>query len=367
MNTGALIHRPTVFALVLGVMAIALGLLRYGVGAFPSWEYLHDIAVHWQDPGRAPLMEANSDYLKGNATTAWMAGALGLLGKVPYFGFQLAWTIAALLIPFLAAPIRRDPDRARIVFVVLAGGALLPVMLGWIGGYDALTVIGVTIAATSRARRWLALGWFLVALNHPGIAAMCLVAWAPLAVALMRDRRRLLASHLGVAVAAVVVGAVINGRIVAAWGGAHDRLTMYLWANPWHYVTDTVANWPVMLFTVLGVAWLVVLHPGIRTTTTGRILIAEAVIVSIVVPVLIIDATRDAALIMLAPLLAWAAFSDEAKPLGAPSHTWQLLAIAAAITPIPVIWEAQVHLSTWSSIAHIQEALTPVVGGGWPS
>lgn len=361
-RTGATARwQPATIALALGMLVLGAGIVKSGIGVFPSWAYLYDIAANADDPSRAPLMQPPADYLLANFPGPWVAGQLGLTGRLPYLGFHLAIVGLAVLLPFAMPRIRRDAGRARSLAVMLAGSGVLAVLLGWVGGYDAISFLGLAIGALAGAPAAVAAGWFLVGLNHPGLAAVALVLWLPMAVVLRwrtGGRWALLAGIL-----ATAGGVLANGVIVDGWGGATSRWQLLVELASQESVLALVRTWPLVLFGALGMGWIVLAAPGVRRSRAAWLLAAEALLAATVLPLVLIDATRVVALAVAPAMLAWVAWSREARAFGASSTTgWQAPLAAALIAPVPVVWDGGILVGTWGSLGQLDTAWQPPEG-----
>ena len=146
--------RPWQSSVLLGFLVAIVGLVKYGIGVFPSWIYMYDLSVNWSDPTLSSLMVAPADYLQSNFVAAWLAGALGFTTVVSHFAFHVVLAIFAIVLPFLMPVVRSSVARSRFMFIAIAGGATLPVLLLWVNGYDAVTLIGLGFAALCRNKYW---------------------------------------------------------------------------------------------------------------------------------------------------------------------------------------------------------------------
>jgi hypothetical protein len=335
--------------------------MKYGIGMFPSWIYLFDISAHWQDPSQAPLMVPPADYLLANFPSALIAGAIQVSSANGFLVFGLLLTLLALLTPFLMPAIRTNSSVSRIAFIAVAGGAVLPVLLNWIGGYDALTVIGLGVGALSRNHVVRLLGWGLAAVNHPPMAVIAFALWIPLAVLASDSLRRRVLIVASPAIG-IALGYAANSIAVDRWGGATDRLTWFENIDYSSFWNSYLTGLPLVIFTSLGVLWLVLLQREFRSRLSSRLLMAEAMIASFLLPLITLDATRVVALSLFASMLAWVASDKSEETAGDHAMAWRRFGLASAIVPVPVMWNGALVYAGWSSFSHLGTQLQPPAG-----
>jgi len=267
--------------------------------------------------------------------------------------------VIALLLPFLM-PITRDgetrPHLPRLLFVIVAGGAVAPVLLSWIGSYDALIVIAATIAALSRNRWFSAAGWCLLGVAHAAVALVALALWLPMAwVTRPHEEHRRRITRLAMACVALAVGWLSIRAVSDAWGGSTDRWQLFRRLDPSDVLHAYAAGWPLVLFGALGVVWLIVLRREVRRTVPGRLLLTEAVLSAFVLPLVAVDETRITVLCLLASTLTWAAWTARMSPATpAVTEQWRTYALAAAVVPVIVVWQGTVLYPGWDLLRTLQ-------------
>lgn len=347
-------------AALLGALAALVVVVKYGVSTFPSWVYLYDIGRNWRDPSLAPLMSPPADYLQPNFALAWIAGVLNLLSASSYFIFHLLIALVAVMLPFWMSGVRNQPAAARLVFILVAGGPVAAMLVMWANGYDALTVIGMTIGALAR-RPWIAaLGWLLAAFNHPLIGALGFAAWAVIVLIRPNEVQR----WWRIVLAAVTVGFGwwANERIMEMWGGYTSR-------SEWRELVGLGGFWdllwpamPLVLFGSVGVAWLILLHPRARQQWWIRVMIVQAIVVPIAISGLTLDSTRVSALVLYAPLLL--VVTAVAKEFGeeVSGDMWRWWAVAAVIIPVPLVFSGELYHVGWTGFAELDSSLKPPDG-----
>lgn len=350
----ALAH-PNVTAAVLSVLALAIVVAKNGIGIFPSWPFLLHLAQHWSDPSVAPLLVPPADYLKANFVAAWLAGASGVKSPQSYIVFNLALTASALVVPFFMPIVRRSLQTSVLLFITIVGGPIAVVLTTWVGGYDAVSVIGITLAALARNPIIGAAGWLIVGLNHPSLALLGYLVWLPIVAVTSGRSKGLRKSLLG----SIGLGAGIafSTFVVDAWGGATNRWEWFI-ANG--QGADFGGNLSILLpvlFGTVGVLWFVFLRPVFLRTIVVRILVVEIIALTALLPFFVLDITRVIALTILAPVLAWIAASESlhgSKTVGVANK--QLL-LPAVILPVPLVWEGNVIFGDPSSTLRVFEGL----------
>lgn len=350
-------------SLALGLLAIGICVVKYGIGVFPSWLHLFDITAHWTDPSAAPLMIPPADYLLTNFPAAWLSGLLGMSTPSKYFIFNLALSLIALAVPFMFSSVRNTRMGPRYLFMFVVGGPISIVLLSWVGGYDAISVIGLGIAVLARHRVVSAAGWFLVALNHPVLAVAALVLWLPM-MWLLSERRRGRTPIIVAAVGAlgVAAGYLANRVVTDSWGGTTSRWDWLQDRGFDEFIAQYVAGLPYVFFAALGAFWIVVLNPSVRSRLTTRLLIVEALVACALLPLISLDSSRIVALALYAVTLTWilgvVSSSDEDELLGG----WRWSALVCSIIPVPLMWDGDLLYPGWSSFSDIGTQLTPPEG-----
>ena len=255
---------PWVATSTLAASALVVVTLKYGVSWHPEWARLHDAAANWPAMGDSALITAGDRALLSNISLAWIAGALQATSVRAYFALCWAAAVLALLLPF--AMRRNNPTFARLAFVIIAGGSLAPVLLAWVGGYDAIVVIAAIVAALAR-RPWLAAaGWLLMGFSHSAVAVAGLLLWAPVMWSGVGNTTRDRGTRLAVSAGAVVIGWLSIRTVTDAWGGSTDRYALFSAIDPVALAASYLSAAPLVLFGALGVGWLLMLRPAAVVT-----------------------------------------------------------------------------------------------------
>ena len=330
-------------SLVFASVAVLVGLVKYGIGLHPEWRRFHDAALAWPDVASAPLIVETDRSLLSNITAAWIGGALDLQSVRWYLIYQLMLSVAAIAAPFFMPAIRHSMTQSRLMFVMIAGGPTVSVLLAWVAGYDAVFVLGAVLAALARHPLVIAAGWFIMAFNHASLAGVALLLWLPMLAIGSRDWNhsartlRALASIGGAA-----LGAVTITWLTTSWGGSANRWELYQSISRSDIMQAYWSGLPLVVFGVLGVGWLVVLSSSVRASVLGRLMIALALIAALGLPLVAVDQTRISALALLPAVLTFTrvapAWFDEAT-LDRLGNRYLLV---AAVVPVLVIWQGVV-------------------------
>ena len=332
--------RPGLLAAGLAALAVLVVVAKNGIGVFPSWPFLLNLAENWQDPAAAPLLVPPADYLKANFVAAWLAGALGFVSPKGYVVFNVILTLFALLLPFAMPVVRRRVRTATLLFVAIVGGPIAVVLLTWVGGYDAISVIGLTIAALARHPIVGAVGWLLVGLNHPSLALLGFAVWVPIVV--LTAERLVALRRVGFGLAGVLVGAIASTLIVNGWSGATNRWEWFITNEEAPGLGELVGVFFPALFGTVGVLWFVFLRPSFLRTWVVRVLVIEVVVLTVVLPFFVLDITRAIALVMLAAVFTWIGAAEGVHGSQAIRNVDRQLFLPAVIVPIPLVWEGAV-------------------------
>jgi hypothetical protein len=298
----------------------------------------------------APELAGGQDFILGSSTSALVAGVLGLTSAGTYVAFHVVLALTAVILPFIMPRVRRDRALARLLYVILAGSAVVAVLFDWVAGYDAVTVIGCSLAVLARHGMTRAFGWFLMSFNHTSLTVLALGAW--LAVTWVSQehvswRSRL--QSLVPAAAGVIVGAATIWLLVRHWGGVTSRTEVYLQYGLDFYLNALIAGLPLVAFTALGIGWVVLLDSSVRAARATVALLVWGLGCSLALPLLALDHTRTISLTLLPALLAWSVVAAEYLPRAC-EQIWRRYAIAATIVPVPVLVDGVARNLGWQNI-----------------
>ena len=343
--------------IVLLTVLVVASLVKYGVGLHPEWARLQSIAAAWPDPtSAAPIMETDRSLLS-NLTAPWVLGALGAHTATSYLIGSLGLILVAIALPLLMPSIRESRSARQLAFVFIVGGAVPAVLLSWVGGYDAAIVIAISIAVLAR-RTWLqAAGWFSVAFSHAALGFVAFAFWIPMLWATSQgDSRRSVLQRVTLSGTAGLFGWLTIRWLTDGWGGSVDRWSLYRAIAPSDVWSAYLANLPLTMFSVLGIGWFVLLHPRVRSTRAAQLLIAEALVAALVVPLIAIDHTRIASLAVFSAVLAWLAGAATSLPARTVDRVWRVLALPAVVLPVVVIWMGAPLVDAWPGVAELLQA-----------
>ena len=343
-NPRARLLAPVLIAFLLPIALI----LKYGIGLHPAWFRFADAAAHWPNVGAESLLAVGDRALLSNVAPAWIAGALHLSGDHSYVAFSIVTTVIALSLP---VPLRiRDGfgSFTKIYLLVCLGGSLAPVLLMWVGGYDALLVCCLTVGALTRNRYVSAAGWLLAAFTHSAVALPAALLW--IGYIALNERgwpgRRTWVCAV-TTVAACLVGYAAIHLLTDSWGGSTDRFTLFR-QIPFDGILQCYANaFPAIVFSGLGITWILVLLPSLRSLTATRIFFALALALILVVPLVAVDETRITALIMVPLTLAWVDLASVAIPAPTVGRIWRWALVPALVVPVCVVWMGDIHWPYW--------------------
>jgi hypothetical protein len=342
---------PWLFVAFLAAAAVGSVTLKYGVAWHPEWTRLHDAAAHWPAIADAPLIQEGDRSLLSNISLSWIAGALGATSIPAYF--LLCWLAAMLAMALPFAMRWRSPAFARLAFVAVAGGAVAPVLLAWVGGYDAIVVIAASIAVLSRRAWAAAAGWALLGFSHSAVAVAALLLWTPVMWSAARDYPNGRVARLATAGASAGAGWLAIHALTDAWGGSTDRFALFRAIDPGAIAASYLSAAPLVVFGALGIVWILLADDRIWPLRSTRALLAVALVGSVVLPLVAVDQTRIVALSLFAATLAW--IDDLAPRLGLEpgqehNRRWRTWALSAAIVPIPVVWMGTVLYPGWGTL-----------------
>ena len=331
-------------AVLFAAATLVIGIVKYGVGTFPGLQNMLALTQSWLAPGDAGL---NEDYLLSSPISFVFPGALSLNATAPYLLYAGVAACIALALPYFLGPVSTHQERQRMLFLLIVGGPVLPLLLQWIGGYDTITVIALAVAILARHPwiQWVA--WLVVGTNHAfvGLLAIALLTstWflARSSLIQKKDPRTVIVSWLG-----LICGGVLSWFLAEAWGMKTSRIDMYL-GYGWHtYLELFLWQAPLIAFSVLGIGWLVLLDGRLRDLLVTRITLIQGLIVMLVVPLIALDQSRIAALVMLGPMLYWALQVSQHRPFMALA-VWKRYKLVAIIVPVILVFTDQAYYFGW--------------------
>jgi hypothetical protein len=201
------------------------------------------------------------------------------------------------------------------------------------------------------------LGWFIATLNHPSIGILALVLWAVVSWWSQCSVMRVAVAALGVG-----LGGFLNGYLMDVWGGSTSRLDWFNQRSFDEYVQGFFSSIPLLFFSSLGVLWFVLLRPRVIRLPLVRILIAEAVLLSLLLPWITFDTSRTVALALFAAVLCVVVALPDLLEERDVDSAWSYTSLVAVIVPVPVIWSGALLYGGWESFFELDTALLPPEG-----
>jgi hypothetical protein len=340
-------------SVALGLTLVVVALAKYGIGSFPNWVVLWDVANHWQDPLSARWVGPGVDYLLGNSLGAVLSGMTGAVRTREGYGlFHTALTLVAILLPFLMPSVRSNAERARLLFVLLAAGPVVGLLMVWIGGYDPMSVIGVTLVGLSRSPRVMMLGWFVFAFNHWTMALFAMAAWIPVVWFAReelerRDRLRMVA----MGIVGMLAGNAAIHIALRVWGAGERRVGG--WDMGYFdeaFFHQYLSSMGLIVASLYGLGWIVLALLAWRRVPAAWVLLVVSLVACLLVQFPARDATRDTALTMLPALLVVAVAATTAGRVVFSRRWWfWAAAVVAVLAPTVVVFGWQATWLGWTT------------------
>lgn len=345
---------PQRISFLLGALLGLVGVAKYGIAMWPGWPNLYAAAVNWSDPLTSSVLAPPQDYVLSSSIVSLGLGVLNLTSQNIYVSAYVLLALTAVVVPFLAPRSLHSVKLARLLYLMLAGGPLLVLLLTGIGGYDALSIVAMSVAVLSRNVIAVSAAWFVVGLNHSALALLALTVWALVLLAESdkadggETRKRLMA--IGSSFSAVLFGSVLMWLLTQQWGGITGRWEVYRLYDFGYYANMLMAGMPLLLFSALGAGWLVLLDRSVRAQRTTRVVLGLALLLSFTLPLLAVDQTRVVAITLYPAVLLWARRMSERCTDHQVKRLWRRWAIPATIIPVIIIWEGAPDPGTWQNI-----------------
>jgi hypothetical protein len=275
-------------------------LVKYGVGVFPSWNYMQALAVNWRSPHSSSLLAFTGTYQLASPASSLLAGWFHLTGNSAFLGFHFVLVCVALSVPF-AMPVVRENERLRLLVALLIVGSAIPsLLLSWVGSYDPVSIIAASIAVLAR-RQWVStLAWLVFAFNN-GFEAI--VAGAIVCVIVYFDEPRGINSRVIGPLLGITYGYVGIQLLDRHWGSSISQFSFYEQNGFHRYLVGAIDYWPIIIASALGVGWVFLASNEARHLPAVRCCLVLAILATLVVPIVALDETRVTASIMWAPLL----------------------------------------------------------------
>jgi len=344
---------PRTYSALLGLLLAFIGVVKYGIDVWPGWLNMFALTQNLSDPHASPFLADNQDYILNSPTAALLLGAIPGSGQFVFVAGNVLLTFIALLLPFAAPRIAQSKEKAHILFIFMAGGALLPLLLTWIASYDPMTIIGLTLALGFRQPLISMSGWALTCFNH---STLGIISFAAVTVVMLATSTEILNQHrsklIFTGTLGLAVGYILNAALIGYWGGATSRWELFREYPFDYYLNNSIASMPTLLFSAFGVGWLVLLRPQWLKLSATKVLIALGILVQIAASMTALDQTRVSVLVLFAPLYFFVCTATNSITHKEVRKTWRALLAAAIIVPIPIFWVGVLEQNSWQSILH---------------
>lgn len=328
---------------------IALSLIKYGAGLYPSWNVSQSFAQHWRDPHSSPLLQGVNDFRLANPVSEVLAAWLHLTGARAFLAFHFVIALVAIAAPFALPAVRRSAELRLTIALLLIGGAIPAVLLNWVGSYDPVTIAAIAVAVLALNPVIAAVGWGLFAFNNSSEAA---IAFGVFAIVLFADQRRPALQRLVLAFGGLVAGYVLIQIVLSQWGGATDQFALTSYYGYARLLASVENYWPLIFVTTLGVGWIFLGFRDIRSLLPAQLFAGLAFLGSIVL-VFGLDVTRVISTVMWPGMILMAVIVVDRLPRARVHEILQQLLPFALLTVIVVVWDDQLLYAGWSSLIHL--------------
>jgi len=341
------------------ILVLALSLVKYGAGLYPSWNLEQALAQNWRDPHSSPLLQPFADFRLVDPVSPVAAAWLHLTGDRAYLGFHLILALGAIVTPFALPAVRRTAELRLAIGLLVIGGAIPAVLLSWIGSYDPVTLAAAAVAALALNPVIAGVAWGVFAFNN---APEATVAFAVFAVVLYSDQRRPALLRLGISAAGFIAGYIAIQIVTSQWGGATSQLALSR-----HYglsrLTATPENfWPLIFVSTLGAGWIFVTSRDVRALLPVRLFTGLAVLGSIVLA-FGLDDTRVISTVMWPGLLLVAVIVVNRLSRERVHELLIHFMPIALLMVIVIVWDDQLVYAGWNSLNHLVQYIfghTPI-------
>ena len=107
---------------------------------------------------------------------------------------------------------------------------------------------------------------------------------------------------------------------------------------------------PVLIFSALGVGWIVLLDKQLLKNPVSKILIAQGIITPIFVSFIALDQSRVTAVLLFAPILVFATHAGQLFSEADLRRVWNRYWLVAVIVPVPLFLGGLIDMTGWQSI-----------------
>lgn len=343
-----------------GWLVITLSLLmvvgKSGVWTMPNLEAQFIVS---QNLTHNPFLNPYAQCIFTNYLQPALFGVLGGKSLLAYAIYVSITTIIFFLV-FLFWFVKFHGKAVALEQKKLLAVAVFPVFMVpfyWLG-MDGMTLLLMLIVMLTFFSSWTILPAIFLAWQHfeQGIVAFTLLS-GTLAVAAIVSHDKNALQHLKIVIR-VIIGLLIGKALMLLWFHvAHIELAggRYIWlqtqAN--EYIDQWKAGWPYILFSLLGVGWVLVL----KSIKKSWPLVAGAVFVFIFLLVMG-DQTRVGSIILFPTLFYWVLMDKELWN-ALTQKRLTILVVLHLVSPVVYVWGGYPFGSLWEyDLAEVRKVAT---------
>jgi hypothetical protein len=139
---------------------------------------------------------------------------------------------------------------------------------------------------------------------------------------------------------------------IGFWGGATSRWTVFRLYEPSLYFNNLIATMPIVIFSALGVGWLVLLDRQLVKSPVTKLLLAQGIAIPILISLVAVDQSRVTAVLLFAPTLVFVIHAHELFSEAELKRVWDRYLLAALIVPVPLFLMGSADMTGWQSILY---------------
>ncbi len=320
------------------IFVIAVSMLKYGVNFYPSIGNMLLLAQHWTNPQTTSVASPLSAYVLNSPLQFMLAGALHCTTLRSYFLLGFVTVIVAMGAGYCFSRVRQSPETRLLYTTLLLGSAVVPVLFSWVGSPDAFSILGATSAGLARSKWWRAGGWLVFACSNPHQAILAAAVLA--VVVLRRSGWSLLATYFLDALG-LALGWSFVTLLTHHWGiSSSGSLFYYLQHCNYfsQFLTPLGRYFPLIVFSALGVAWLMLASAPLRPERGVDVLLGAAVVTVVVICLIALDETRISVGVLW-PALLLSIFEGTSSWSTSQLRQWlRPYFFVALFVPIVVVW-----------------------------
>ena len=304
--------------------------IKYGFALFPQWEIQLRLAQSWTNP---TSVVPNDDYVLASPLSFIIPGILGVTSEQNWKAFAVFTAVLGVVVSVIAGGRSVSSQSRLFILIVILGGPVPAVLFQWVGGYDSWFVVFAAVALLTRHGWVRSLGWLFLGFQH---SLLALLAWLLLSVVKTRTtgfHRHDLRDGL-----AIVFGFASLQLLQFMWKASPNRLSEFSEIGFTTTSSLFLWNWPLVLFSALGVVWLLALSPEILPRNGTKMLLSLAVVTTFVLGVVTLDESRTVALALF-PTCIWLAryWGEQLEEQTSAAVLRRYLPIAAVV-PVVLVW-----------------------------